>query len=249
MKMNRFFWLFIVGFLCCFSCNSKYLVNKKYNCIFDKENLAVSSPHSFDTFFYWRQFDLAVAYSYTEFGIRKTLECKYEGESRKEKLVLNISMSNIGCMDTIWARKVIKKELERRYPYKYTFADTNFILKYYNVVLVDSTKLVKSEFESPDVSFQGGYTPSESWILNHGEKFEDIGKFIVPDNYKTDKFRHVAKMVDSREGRFDVKVYYELYEYFGEEAHIKAIRDSLGFELQKTKEEIVPFKIIKISDK
>lgn len=225
-----------------YSCASRPFFNKKYHCVFDKANLAITGDNIFDTILNIK-YSVPNTVEYIEMGGFQPI-CRYIYHDNKQGRLLSrhlLNVSSIGCKDTIWAKKQLLDELKARYPYK--MIDSFIVAKNYEVYLVDSTKLLPSEYMIPDFSASSDfYKPLESYIFSLGLLYDSIGYKFEP--YITDTLFNI-KMMDHRKGRYDVKVNYEFYNLLGEDAHFKMIRDSTGFDVRFIRKEIVPYKTFK----
>lgn len=243
MSTIRLFFLIFLIILN--SCTPKVISLKNNDCFFDKENFEVRSSNSNDTVFYLNNLGYALAFQYLEFGNIDCVKINYINVSKEDIWLKTFTISNIGCKDTLWVKKVLREELKKRCPFDYSFSDSFCIRKHYNIKLVDSSLLVKSSYNREDVSgkISGDI---DDWVILHGTKYKDIGEYIVPKSYNEMGCcgDYIGKMLDTLSGLYDLKIYSNVYEQLGEEAHIKMIRDSLGFDFQWVKDEIVPYKVI-----
>jgi len=224
-----------------YSCASRPFFNKKYHCVFDKANLAITGDNIFDTIIYIN-YVIPATVQYLELGGFQPLwRYLYKDKNQTEQLWKPINVSNLGCKDTIWAKKQLLDEIKARYPYK--IIDSFIVAKNYEVYLIDSTKLIPSEDTIPDISALSDFSkPLESYIFSLGLLYDSIGYKFKP--YITDTLFNI-KMMDHKQGRYDVKVNYEFYDLLGEDAHFKMIRDSTGFDVRFISKEIVPYKAFK----
>ena len=252
MTNLKFLFLCLIFSTCSCSINLKSAVNKQ--CNFDSENLKVYFSDSKDTIFHIRNVGYALAFQYLDFGNINCLKPKYIDVPSKEIWLKTFTISNIGCKDTIWSKDKIKEELQRRCPFAYSFSDTFCIRKHYQIKLIDSNLLIKSNQFHEDISgyFSGGVS---DWTLIRGVEFKDIGNEIVPRSCASiDESCGCCRnsgviMLDSLPGRFDIRIFHKFNEILGEEVHIKMVRDSLGFDIKWVKDELVPYKIITYTKK
>lgn len=250
MTNLKFLFLCLIFSTCSCSINLKSAVNKQ--CNFDSENLKVWSSHSNDTIFHYINLGFAFGFQYLEFETTNCIYTDYKDVDEKEIGLQTFTISNIGCKDSLWAKNMILAELKQRCPFDYYFTDTFCVQKNYTIKLVDSSLLVKSKHVHYDVrgNFGGGM---DDWIENLGVEFKDISRLLVPNlighEASTPCDRGDGYMLDSLSGRFDIKNYFTVYEKYGEEAHIKMVRDSLGFDIKWVKDELVPYKIITYTKK
>jgi len=227
------------------SCSKKINFPDDNHCYFDNENLTVTSSYSKDTLLFSFNLSYHLAAQFIEFGKINCMDTKFFNADGKSLTNNYFTISNIGCKDTLWAKKVLREELKKRCPFDYSFSDSFCIRKHYNIKLVDSSLLVKSFYNREDVSgkISGDI---DDWVILHGTDYKDIGEYIVPKSYNGMGCcgNYIGKMLDTLSGKYDIKIYSNVYEQLGEAAHIKMVRDSLGFDIQWVKDEIVPYKII-----
>jgi|JI10StandDraft_1071094.scaffolds.fasta_scaffold181990_2 hypothetical protein len=238
--------LVILIFLICLnSCTPKVISLKDNDCFFDKENLQVSSSNSNDTVFYINNLGYALAFQYLEFGNINCVKTNYNNVSKEDIWLKTFSISNIGCKDTLWAKKKINEELKSMCKFDYSFSDSFCIRKYYNIKLVDSSLLVKSSYNREDLSgkISGNF---DDWYILHDTEYKDIGDYLLPKPFNEMGCcgDYIGNMLDTLSGKYDLKIYSNIYEQLGEAAHIKIIRDSLGFDVKWLKDEVVPLKVI-----
>lgn len=249
----RLFLILLLVLLFCTSCNRPlWKINDK-QCYFDSKNLKVYFLDSKDTIFNIKNVGFSLAFQYLDFGNLNQIVPEYINVSKNEILNKKFSFTNIGCKDTIWARQKIKEELKKRCPFYHTFKDTFCLRHHYNIKLVDSTLLIKSKHLSYDVSAYISGDGLENWIEHIGVEFKDIGQILIPNKIEKDLGtpceKSIGHMLDSLSGRYDFKDYFTFNEKIGEEARFKLIRDSLGFEISKIKEEKYLYKIIRYMKK
>ncbi len=244
--------LILIFILISSSCSKNLNNTIKSKCYFDNGNLKVWNPDSKDTLINLKGYDYSSLFHYFEYGKYDYVKPKFINVDKKEIRFKKFSVLNIGCKDTLWAKNMLLSELKHRCPFEYYFKDTFCVQKYYNIKLVDSNLLVKSKYTNHEVSgnFGGGM---DDWIDNFGVEYKDLIDHLVPNliglEVGTPCDRSTGYLLDSLPGLFDIRNYFTVYENFGEEAHIKVVRDSLGFELTKIKEEVVPYKIITYTKK
>lgn len=125
-------------------------------------------------------------------------------------------------------------------PTENQYADTVCVKKHYEIKLVDSSLLQKSVYESTGIggNFSGNINDH---MIYYGSEYKDIGKAIVPKPFLSNKCgQSVAIMLDSLPGRYDIKVFPNFAKSVTkEDAYIKMVRDSLGFEIKWIKDEII----------
>lgn len=239
-------------FLFCFSlilnsCSYGVLKLDKNKCHFDKENLSASCLCSKDTILFYKDIGFSQAFHFFNYNMVGPVREYYLDVTKDKILSETFSISNIGCKDTVWANKMIKSELQRKCPFDYFFTDTFCIRKYYNVKLIDSSLLVKSNFMNEDLS--GSFSGDKrDWIIVHGLEFKNIERYVKPNFFIKENndpcSSNIGYMLDSLTGRFDIKIYPNVYELIGEDEHIKMVRDSLGFEVTKVNEEVIKYRKI-----
>ena len=247
-------FVLIFAILVTLSCSKKIEFIDNNHCFFDHSNLSVSNANAQDTIFHFNSLGYALAFQYLEFGNINCIKPKYIDVPSKEIWLKTFTISNIGCKDTIWSKDKIKEELQRRCPFAYSFSDTFCIRKHYQIKLIDSNLLIKSNQFHEDISgyFSGGVS---DWTLIRGVEFKDICNEIVPRSCASiDESCGCCRnsgviMLDSLPGRFDIRIFHKFNEILGEEAHIKMVRDSLGFDIKWVKDELVPYKIITYTKK